>query len=658
MDADPPNAADLGNAAPGGNAAPAGAAQPVHEVRFDEDSPVSEFEHNDLIMCGGLPWLFFSGRGVGFHGSAPKPFARHVLRQADRRFDDKTFSFLLFNQVQRHAAISSVAGRVKSDPASILRFKELVMNDSFRSRVQEAVDNPTSPDAEAIMREVTPLLKSCGASVPFSQGERSSSITKLISMVHLHGLPSWFITVSPPDQDNILTFRMANGTPGHANDGTEVFLRVEAQPDLTARMRAVANNPAAAAEMFKTLVEVVMKHLVGLDLTGNIKKTQPANSRRGVFGGKPTAHMGVVEAQGRGTLHIHFCVWGCGLPPDFLEQIADNERLATLAGRAIDTAVQGFLPEWLHEERETEQHEAEQRKADGLPKPPRRRHGTLTPCPIPQHTPGPTAGTGSPDARRTEYRRASPPRQPHSPERTELTDEADPTCRTHNAPEPLSHDRWQRTVKPTRAQADADPFIPRWARCAGDANIHKHCFTCRKGKNGAIGCRMCCPKEVRTRPTGPSHIRYANDHEPEDDDGDGHPVMDQSRQADGPRPKPEEIKDEPIPPFPGHRHDLDNGVEQNLPESWVPFKPRDSRILVWELHRPLPQVTFINPQLSRPENLDRVSSSLVQRRLVPSSVFTRQRRCHLTHMLACHLLTNPGRQCRGLQSRHRGDHRR
>ncbi|KAG9015583.1 hypothetical protein FRB94_000188 [Tulasnella sp. JGI-2019a] len=76
-----------------------------------------------------------------------------------------------------------------------------------------------------------------------------------------------------------------------------------AGPDKDARSRNVAANPFAAAKFFRFVITAVLETLFNIDASG-----QQVQSDMGVLG-EVEAYFGVVEAQGRGTLHLHMLVW-------------------------------------------------------------------------------------------------------------------------------------------------------------------------------------------------------------------------------------------------------------------------------------------------------------------------------------------------------------
>src|SRR6185369_5284445 len=110
---------------------------------------------------------------------------------------------------------------------------------------------------------------------------------ELWSLVSYKGAPSWFITFAPSDNFHPLCLYYA--------DTEERFIpRFRTPSD---RYRLIAQNPVAGARFFHVMVQLFLKHVLGID-----------SNESGLFG-KPSAYYGTVEQQGRLTLHLHMLLW-------------------------------------------------------------------------------------------------------------------------------------------------------------------------------------------------------------------------------------------------------------------------------------------------------------------------------------------------------------
>jgi hypothetical protein len=76
-----------------------------------------------------------------------------------------------------------------------------------------------------------------------------------------------------------------------------------AGPDSNQRARNIARDPFAATKYFFFIINTILTHLFQVNAT-----TQHVNSEMGMLG-HIKGYFGVVEAQGRGTLHVHMMIW-------------------------------------------------------------------------------------------------------------------------------------------------------------------------------------------------------------------------------------------------------------------------------------------------------------------------------------------------------------
>ena len=123
------------------------------------------------------------------------------------------------------------------------------------------------------------------------------------SLVSYVGAPSWFITFAPADNKHPICLYYA--------DTNETF-----SPDILSdnkRYRLIANNPVAGARFFHFMVQMFIKHVLGV-----------GQDHPGLYG-NTSAYYGTVEQQGRLTLHLHLLLWICGslTPQEMRERIMD-----------------------------------------------------------------------------------------------------------------------------------------------------------------------------------------------------------------------------------------------------------------------------------------------------------------------------------------------
>lgn len=514
---------------------PASARPEVLTVPMTSTTPLNEYAENDILLLGSFPNLFFLGKKLPMSGPVSQRFRHKLLRQHDQRFSrNHQLLFLLFNQMQRHTVARNVAARVKSSPGSIEAFHEMVNEPGFTRDLDAAIKDPEGPIAEKLSRRVLPIIHVTGATVPFSATERRQALPKLIAYTHQFGMPSLFLTISPSDLDQPLTVRLAS--PGLSKDPDKSQRVFDfPMPALSERGRILGENPVAAAEVFHRLMDTVLKTMVGLL---PIRTSGPQNGAQarppGLLSdreqrvlGVVSTHFFVTEAQGRGTLHTHGIIWS-DLPPNLLEDIAEHPELVKLIGAAIDEVCTAALPQEVHDADDERRRNNQPAERAGLSL-------SVTPAyPMPSMV---------------------------------LSEAQRNLLETLPSVKPVG---LYCSFSPDSLDSST-PFKSRWQKIAAVVQRHvKHMLTCRKGTSGKYGCRMSIPQALRREPTGPSQLE---DHY----DAKGKMHLEASSDI-SPKQHSNAAVDSSSGGSPAGG--FERSEDDVLPR-------RDSRVILWELHRPL-----------------------------------------------------------------------
>ncbi|KAJ3559813.1 hypothetical protein NM688_g118 [Phlebia brevispora] len=263
------------------------------------DKPESIYD-NPQLYPGLLPWLFPYGLGGFENGSQVQPISRkthvkYLLAYHDKRFQmDGYFPYLIFNQQQ--IADSSWGGY------------SLVHKSNFRNVVDKIMEMPIDAlgcllerakqssfvqpenDGEKRCLEVVHLLDFVAGKVPISNMQKKYQRNEIRGLVYEKGLPFWFLTFAPAEHMNGIALYMN----GLINEREYTKMHV---PVYSARLKSIAENPAACAKFFHFIVETFLKIILRVD------------SQQAGLLGKTGAYYGTVESQGRLTLHLHLLLW-------------------------------------------------------------------------------------------------------------------------------------------------------------------------------------------------------------------------------------------------------------------------------------------------------------------------------------------------------------
>ncbi len=228
-----------------------------------------------------------------------KECAKYLLSiRSDVFRHHSTFQFSMFDAIRKGELFESVKLTVKrfaSPHCSRLAAVTLEdLQDALRLSNSAAYVPPSHPAAGMMS-----AVKLVGSHMKYSDYFKSTCRSEIKSSIIHQGSPSLYITISPLDHCHILAYSMCKRDIAmDLNDLPEEL------SDDQFRIKQAAQNPVALAEFFHVVVTSILNTLFGRD----------RDDKQGIFG-KFQSYYGMVEAQNRGTLHIHLVLWIQGAPP-------------------------------------------------------------------------------------------------------------------------------------------------------------------------------------------------------------------------------------------------------------------------------------------------------------------------------------------------------
>ncbi|EAU82153.2 hypothetical protein CC1G_11343 [Coprinopsis cinerea okayama7 len=181
--------------------------------------------------------------------------------------------------------------------------KEVLKDIADRMANGEHVRPKTDEEKECF--QLLDMLDHVGGHVKGSLTNRKYMRNEIWSLLAFKGAPSWFITFAPADNRHPLSLY-------YASDNLEFKPEI-----LTSKQREklCLSNPVAAAKFFNVLVELFIKHVLGVGADHD-----------GLYG-KTNAYYGTVEQQGRLTLHLHMMIWIAGAlsPQDVRDRLMNQD---------------------------------------------------------------------------------------------------------------------------------------------------------------------------------------------------------------------------------------------------------------------------------------------------------------------------------------------
>jgi hypothetical protein len=272
---------------------------------------------NPCLYPQMFPWLFPYGLGgVGSSKLSENEHKKFLLMYHDKRFQrDPNFLFAAFSHAQIKASttggfLMSESNKIDEISDRFLSLDQIVLEDILKRLEKGEIVKPSSAEEKDCFRILTDL-DHIGGKVNGSITSKKHQRSEIWSLTAYTGVPAWYVTLAPPDSKSPICMYFASG-----DTSFDVPLRTRDQ-----RLLLVANNPVASTRFFNFMIQLFIKHVLGV-----------GSDHLGLFG-KTAAYYGTVEQQGRLTLHLHMLIWIAGSPsPDevrkrLLDPASDFQRL-------------------------------------------------------------------------------------------------------------------------------------------------------------------------------------------------------------------------------------------------------------------------------------------------------------------------------------------
>ena len=232
------------------------------------------------------------------------------------------FPFLVFGVCQKHQVCRSVSLQIKKSAFQNHRaILERLWPEDFRQASKEEIDR--KPYSNAGIRLLRKNLRAVRTRIQGMDESRLSMRSKVWSTVLLFNPPSLWITINPADTQDPIAQVIAR-----ADIDLDKFCRMSG-PNSQDRAITMAQDPYAAAKFFHSIIRILLETVFG------ISKTKYSIHRKEGAYGTVQAYLGTVEAQGRGSLHMHMLVWLKDAPTAKVMQLALQHDQFSSASRGF-----------------------------------------------------------------------------------------------------------------------------------------------------------------------------------------------------------------------------------------------------------------------------------------------------------------------------------
>jgi len=257
-------------------------------------------------LAAAYPVLFPYGIG-GIEAEQPikvtlKDHTQWALQYYDCRFaTHHSFLFVAFALIQKCGTMHSARLQMhrKDFEKDLFILSSIMLKDLKQAEAEERRRDPISnPRVCALQKHVV----TANGRVIGSDHARAQYHSMIWGTCLFLGGPTIWITINPADIHDPIAQVFAGETINMDNFNNLLG------PGSHHRAKNIMSNPYAAARFFDFIVHTMLETLIGITKHGS-----RVTSQLGILG-QVTAYFGVVEVQGRGTLHLHMLMWLASTP--------------------------------------------------------------------------------------------------------------------------------------------------------------------------------------------------------------------------------------------------------------------------------------------------------------------------------------------------------
>ena len=311
----------------------------IHRAQPVPDLPGASVSFDALAAAYPVLWPY--GHGL-FHDARPRKlsfseYIRWAIQYFDKRFrKHHSFGFVAFSIQQKQSALLSAKIHMRRSDfeADTDLLAELRLRDLQDAQVDEDAHRPIRNERVKSLRR---HLYATSSHIMGSGKARAGYRSRIWSTCLWLRPPTLWVTINPLDYEDPIAQILAG-----ENIDMGSFMSFVG-PNSKERARNMADDPFASASFFHFIIETTLECLFAVRMHTTKRQVE---DRMGIFG-YVSGYFGVVEAQGRGSLHVHMLLWLKHAPNademlDLLTQARFREKIVAYIDHNIRTHLDGF----------------------------------------------------------------------------------------------------------------------------------------------------------------------------------------------------------------------------------------------------------------------------------------------------------------------------
>lgn len=230
-------------------------------------------------------------------------YIEHLSKMSQPHFQGQLFTLILFNYLMKDWMVRKAGIACKNEATATMLAENLSSAELFEALEQRRNKKPIT---SASARKMISTLEAVAACAPHTNEAAKKAKYQIEAMQCHFGLPNWFLTVTPDDENSVLLqvysgkdISLKADSWEHVENLSDEELAVQGIQKKSLRI----DYPGIAALNFENQRDAIIQHVLGWDT-----KKKCRTKVEGLFG-KCRAFALSVEEQGRKSLHMHILIW-------------------------------------------------------------------------------------------------------------------------------------------------------------------------------------------------------------------------------------------------------------------------------------------------------------------------------------------------------------
>ena len=250
---------------------------------------------------GGMNTSRMKRNGTRSSNVSVEDYVEHLTRLSLPQFHEDLFTLMLYNLQMKQLMVTSAGWKVRHGLTAQVLGSEL-----SKEHIDEAIVARTTQSNQTLSnshpgKQFMSTVDTIAQYIPHTNEAASQARSKGDAIQFYFGQPSYFLTVTPDDNNNFLvqTYNWTKSVETGVAEMTNETLRHNAKDRESLRIQ----NPGICAFVFEIILDIVFETVIGWNRKDNIPTLTT-----GLFGDVSAVSCSI-EEQGRGTLHAHFLIW-------------------------------------------------------------------------------------------------------------------------------------------------------------------------------------------------------------------------------------------------------------------------------------------------------------------------------------------------------------